>query len=365
MIIASSSIQLNSQHQIEQLSQRQESLRVWHRSQQKQPAAADRTENRRARQAPERGRSLPDDTLKLSNSARQGAVSKTQTQDAELPTDAVNNLTLQIIRRLVKEITGRDFTLFSAADLQRSPDQIDAQAAQQPPQHRTATANSEGYGLIYQESTMRFESETSDFSAEGTIQTGDGQSLRFSMSLAMSHRFYSESTREVRTGDAAKIDPLVIHFDGDTAELSSSRFQFDINADGELDHIAGLKAGSGFLALDKNQDGQINDGSELFGPVSGNGFADLAAYDEDQNQFIDAGDTIYQQLRIWQCQDDGSQRLSTLADKKVGAIYLGNLSTPFQVKDSENRAQAEIAKSGFYLTENGEIGSVQQLNFVV
>ena len=41
--------------------------------------------------------------------------------------------------------------------------------------------------------------------------------------------------------------------------------------------------GSGYLALDKNGDGTINDGSELFGTRNGDGFADLAQYDEDGN----------------------------------------------------------------------------------
>ena len=40
-------------------------------------------------------------------------------------------------------------------------------------------------------------------------------------------------------------------------------------------------------ALDINEDGKINDGKELFGTASGNGFGDLAAYDQDNNGWID------------------------------------------------------------------------------
>ncbi|WP_426993372.1 hypothetical protein [Methylomonas sp. CM2] len=158
---------------------------------------------------------------------------------------------------------------------------------------------------------------------------------------------------------------MVINFDGTAAELSNTSFQFDIDADGTPDQIAGLKSGSGLLALDKNNDGSVNDGSELFGALTGNGFAELANYDQDGNQFIDAADAIYQKLRIWQRNADGSQQLLALGAKNVGAIYLGHLTTPFQLKDDNNQSRAEVASSGFYLTEQGQAGSVQQLNFLV
>ncbi|MFQ8776527.1 MAG: hypothetical protein ACLR78_02345 [Roseburia sp.] len=75
-------------------------------------------------------------------------------------------------------------------------------------------------------------------------------------------------------------DPLVINLDSNIANVSDQKFYFDIDADGSDDSISMLNSGSGYLALDRNGDGIINDGSELFGTQSGNGFADLAAYDK-------------------------------------------------------------------------------------
>lgn len=74
---------------------------------------------------------------------------------------------------------------------------------------------------------------------------------------------------------------------------------FDLDCDGKEEEISSLGKGSGFLALDKNGDGIINDGTELFGTKSGDGFADLAEYDEDGNGWIDEDDGIFSQLRIW------------------------------------------------------------------
>ena len=55
---------------------------------------------------------------------------------------------------------------------------------------------------------------------------------------------------------------------------SPIKTDFDVDSDGQADKGVDAAAGSGFLALDKNSDGKVNNGSELFGAQSGNGFAD-------------------------------------------------------------------------------------------
>lgn len=346
MIIDNAAIKMLGRHQQQQLSQREESLRIRH---------PDRRSGESRRPA---GEQL---TLSRAGQAKQANQSGgTKALDTEKPVESKDSLMMQIIRRMVKEITGRDLKTFS-------PDQL-AAGAEQPTyqdQQPAPAAPADNGGLTYQQTLSYFESETTSFSAEGTINTRDGQSLSFSLSLNMSRSFYAEVSNTIQIGETQKKDPLVINFEGMAAELTSSSFQFDIDADGAPDQIAGLKSGSGLLALDKNSDGSVNDGSELFGALTGNGFAELANYDQDGNQFIDAADAIYQKLRIWQRHADGSQQLLALGAKNIGAIYLGHLTTPFQLKDEQNQSRAEIASSGFYLTEQGQAGSVQQLNFMV
>ena len=70
----------------------------------------------------------------------------------------------------------------------------------------------------------------------------------------------------------ALFDPLIVNIGSDTADVCDQTFKFDLDADGTEDEISMLGKGSGFLALDKNGDGKINDGSELFGTKSGDGF---------------------------------------------------------------------------------------------
>lgn len=159
-----------------------------------------------------------------------------------------------------------------------------------------------------------------------------------------------------------KIDPLVINFDGKGAQLSQTCFTFDLDNNGTAEQLASLRPGSGFLALDRNGDGSINNGSELFGPATNQGFAELARFDEDGNHFIDEADSVYHKLRIWSFNEDGSQQLVALGDKNIGAIFLGHITSPLQIKDDSNNSLGEVASSGVYLTEEGKVGVIQQIN---
>lgn len=157
-------------------------------------------------------------------------------------------------------------------------------------------------------------------------------------------------------------DPLVINLDTDVAELFDQKFTFDIDADGEEDEISLLGGGSGYLALDQNGDGIINDGSELFGTRSGNGFADLAKYDEDHNGWIDENDAIWSKLQIWCRDENGQDILYRLADKGVGAICLQNAATDFALKGAAATTNGAIRRTGIFLYENGNVGTIQHVD---
>jgi hypothetical protein len=181
----------------------------------------------------------------------------------------------------------------------------------------------------------------------------------------MQRSFTSDLSIEIQAGDRVKKDPLVINFDGTAAQLSDTPFTFDIDGDGNADQLATLGANSGFLALDKNGDGEINDGTELFGPKTGNGFSELALYDLDKNNWIDENDAVFTDLSVWRNPGAEDASLLSLKESGVGAIYLGNLSTPFTIKDASNTELAQVKSSGIYLMEEGGVGSIQQLDLAV
>ncbi|MEN8908260.1 MAG: hypothetical protein ABF289_20075, partial [Clostridiales bacterium] len=153
-----------------------------------------------------------------------------------------------------------------------------------------------------------YEKQNLEFSSEGNVKTGDGRDIKFKVNFSMSREYYNDNNTDVRTRKNL-VDPLVINFDTQIAGLSDEKFQFDINSDGEKENIAQLSKGSGFLAVDKNSDGVINDGNELFGTESGNGFKDLKLYDTDNNNWIDENDEIFKDLKIWVKNDEGNDIL--------------------------------------------------------
>ena len=215
--------------------------------------------------------------------------------------------------------------------------------------------------LSYVNETIHIESEETNFSTVGKVRTADGREIDFNVNVGMSRSVQERYMESMHLG-FTMCDPLVINLDTDIASLSDQTFYFDIDADGELDEVSRLGAGSGYLALDKNGDGAINDGSELFGTASGNGFADLAKYDEDGNGWIDENDAIWTKLKIWCKDENGRDVLYSLTDKGVGAICLQNVSTDFTLKGQTGQTQGAIRNSGVFLYENGCAGTVQHVD---
>lgn len=216
--------------------------------------------------------------------------------------------------------------------------------------------------LSYTQENYEFEKENTAFSTVGTVRTSDGREINFNVNVGMSREFEQYYQNDLDIASFRMCDPLVINLDTDATELSDQTFYFDIDADGELDEISQLGAGSGYLALDKNGDGVINDGSELFGTESGNGFADLAQYDDDGNGWIDENDAIWSKLQIWTKDENGNDRLYRLADKGVGAICLQNTATDFTLKGDDGRTKGAIRNTGVFLYENGNVGTVQHVD---
>ena len=200
------------------------------------------------------------------------------------------------------------------------------------------------------------------FRSSGTVTTADGRTSSFRFDFDMSSRFeqyYMRQSDEI----ISMCDPLVLNFAGDIADLSDQTFSFDLDCDGNEEEISLLKGGNGFLSLDVNKDGVINNGSELFGTSSGDGFADLAVYDLDANGWIDENDDIFDRLKIWYRDDTGSDKLLDLKEAGVGAIYLDNAAADFNLRSSDSfRVTGAIRRAGIFLYENAMAGSIVHLD---
>lgn len=210
------------------------------------------------------------------------------------------------------------------------------------------------------------EEENTAFTSQGLVKTADGREITFGISVEMSRSYVEQNDYLKEEVGYVFTDPLVINMDADVASVSDQKFYFDLDADGKEEQISFAGEGSGFLALDKNSDGTINDGNELFGTRSGDGFKDLSAYDKDKNGWIDENDEIFNQLKIWTKDEDGKDQLVDLKKAGVGALYLGKVSTEFSLNSQEdNKTNAVIRSTGMYLKENGEAGTLQHVDLAV
>ena len=334
MKIAESSLTLTSSFSQTQQYQVSESLRTWV-DVPARPAA-------------------PQSTVSLSDAGRQAASVSDSPQGTDAPPE------LLLIKQMIEILTGQKIHIYSGAGLAQ------ASAGAAAGGSATPAAPRAGYGLDYTHQETYSESQQMHMSASGVVKTADGKEIKFDLNLDMQYQYSETSSTHIQMGDKApKTDPLVINFNGTAAQLSDQRFSFDLNSDGKGESINLLQSGSGYLALDKNGDGKVNNGSELFGTASGNGFADLAKLDSDKNGWIDESDPAFKQLMVWLKDSSGKDQLASLASMGVGALAVGQVATPFDLKNSHNQELGSIRASGVYLNENGSVGTLQQVDLTV
>ncbi len=360
MIISGSSILMASNQVRTERHEQKESLTIWRQNDQIRQLDLSRDAPTTARLAAEMSGEVAQPAFSQTAVSLQPAPALLDVDKEDLM-DAISELEISLFKLLVEALTGEKFNVVKPSDLtmgsQLATESITTEQS-------VANSNPPGFGLIYDYYESHFESEQTTFSAAGIIRTSDGQEIAINLQLSMSREFSSSESLQLRAGEALK-DPLVVNFNGSAAQLTQRNFSFDIDADGRTDQIAFVKPGSGFLALDRNDDGIINNGNELFGARTGNGFAELADHDQDGNGWIDAADSIYDRLRIWSLDSEGNEQLFALGRRGVGAIYLGHVSTPFLLKGADNETLGQTRASGLYLNDQSGVGSIQQLDLAV
>ena len=265
--------------------------------------------------------------------------------ESKLQRDAMNRIRVECIQFLL-------YLLFGA---KAHPEEVSLEGG-----------GSQGIPVVSEvnETVQYFHSETEEtcFSTNGKVVTADGREIEFNLELSMSRSFteyYEQNVSSLRVFT----DPLVINLDSPIADVPDVKIHFDLDCDGTEEEISALGEGSGYLALDLNEDGVINDGSELFGTSSGDGFSDLSKYDLDANGWIDEADEIFDKLVIAYIKEDGTQELVKLKDRDVGAIFTGSVATQFSLNDqATNEERARIRKTGIFMYESGMMGTIQHLD---
>lgn len=363
MRITASTLSLASEHAAATQRRTSETLRTW-----RGPTRPDFEGTRTAAAGPP---PLSAAVAQISAAARAlaAAVPPTPSASAEskaidAASDAVeNDPVLQLLKSLVERLTGQPVKVFSAKQFSRD---IEARAVDVAKATAPLDPNRPvGWGIEYDAHTVTTETEATHVTANGTVRTADGQSIAFVLDIKLQRSHREETSVTIRAGDAVRRDPLVINFSGAATQLSDQKFSFDLLGTGGNNLLPLFASGSGYLALDVNQNGVIDTGRELFGPVTGSGFGELAKQDQDGNGWIDENDPAYDKLRVWTPAADGKGTLATLREAGVGAIALAHVASPFELRDGANANLGAVRASGIWLSDSGTAGGVQEIDLTI
>ena len=161
------------------------------------------------------------------------------------------------------------------------------------------------------------------------------------------------------------LDPLVFDLGSDGVQLLSldqSQIFFDLDSDGFAERTGWVSASDGLLALDRNGDGTINNGNELFGSSFEHGFEALAELDSNGDGVISALDTRFSELRIWRDENSNgiseSSELHTLETYDFQSITLASQSV------KNDRAGNTVIATGEVLRGDGSSAEAIAVNFL-
>jgi hypothetical protein len=168
--------------------------------------------------------------------------------------------------------------------------------------------------------------------------------------------------------DALAATPVVLDLNGDGVHTTSAAngVNFDLEANGTVNKVGWVDTNDGLLALDRNGDGLINNGAELFGSATqtatgtaDNGFAAMASMDSNHDGILSNLDLNFDKLKVWvDANHDGISQageLKGLADYHIASINLnaqagtltdnGNLlglTSSYTTTDGSQHAVADV-----------------------
>jgi hypothetical protein len=161
------------------------------------------------------------------------------------------------------------------------------------------------------------------------------------------------------------LTPLVLDLDGDGVSLiyrDKSRVRFDMNGDGALDKSGWISRRDGFLVVDRNGNGLIDDGSELSllaeDPTARSSLDALATFDSNSDRVVDANDARFGELRIWiDANGNGvtdTGELKTLAEAGIAAVSLDAHFVTSSAKLGNNM----VLSTATFTRTNGLVGTL-------
>ena len=158
------------------------------------------------------------------------------------------------------------------------------------------------------------------------------------------------------------VSPLVLDLDGNGFDIvgQNAGVKFDMTNDGVADNTSWVGATDALLAIDTNHNGTIDNQSELFGNTSTarDGFANLAQYDGNHDNVIDAHDSAFTNILVWQdTNQDGvsqSDELHSLSSLGITAISLTTTAANQNISDATITNISSVTYADGHTTQLGD-----------
>lgn len=207
-------------------------------------------------------------------------------------------------------------------------------------------------------------------SPTGTTGTSGAQQVQASsFNLQLEFSFESTEVVQVTQGQVQQSDPITFDLDGDGIELTNyaAGARFDILGIGQQANTAFVTGGDAFLALDRNGNGKIDSGKELFGDQRGakNGFEELRILDGNGDGVIDARDEAFTRLRLFKDNGNGVTEAGELLS--LAGAGIASISLAYRDVDEAASGGNRTAQSSLFRYEDGRRGRVVDtiLNFTI
>ncbi len=204
---------------------------------------------------------------------------------------------------------------------------------------------------------------------DDTIDAVQDLADELGMPLTDAHQFvpsaWLKTTTDMITAARTEASPLILDLDGDGIEVSAlnstGSVYWDVDNDGFREASSWVGKDDGLLALDINKNGVIDNHSELLGTLKTDGFTVLTGLDSNQNGMIDAGDTRFNDLRVWvDANSDGisqAAELKTLAQAGVQSISLNDTTTNQTINGNK------VTHISTFTKTNGTTGTIADVWF--
>ncbi|MDU8925269.1 calcium-binding protein [Pasteurellaceae bacterium LIM206] len=169
-------------------------------------------------------------------------------------------------------------------------------------------------------------------------------------------------------------DPLIIDMNGDGVKTVSrdKGVYFDLDNNDFAERTGWIDGNDAFLALDRNDNNKIDNGTELFGSytrlqngrLASNGFEALTEFDSNNDRILDENDEIWSQLKLWQDRngngitDDGE--LTAIAQSDIASIDLSyNI---IEYTDSQENSHLQASR---IMRKDGSEAAIEEIWFNV